>query len=358
MFSIYYGGSQTSTAEGVKLVFERGRKYLANNQSSDTPTVLFDEIGLAELSPHNPLKVLHPLLENQDRKGNEIAFIGLSNWTLDLSKMNRLIYVARADLELNDLKAIFENSISKLENTPEKERFRKALEVLAKSYFDYRKWQTDKKNSIGHRHFHGSRDIYAVAKFIYKKVQQKEAITADTIPRLIKQAIERNFSGEFYPFGFGLTETRSVPGLESEPRMSPFDRVKFSDLKSIDSIRDLCNGKSGKDEPTTFLTSAGVFKRFFWHNLNSAPIKITKQEFFAEMHTMDLVDQNLLDKQSRFLMLKSESDLVDTMLVEKLKTMVQKNPELECYKIKNETNGRDSHHLKDHRLERSREPRE
>ena len=185
MFSIYYGGSQTSTAEGVKLVFERGRKYLANNQSSDTPTVLFDEIGLAELSPHNPLKVLHPLLENQDRKGNEIAFIGLSNWTLDLSKMNRLIYVARADLELNDLKAIFENSIilitnfyltdlvgrlidnqyssiSKLENTPEKERFRKALEVLAKSYFDYRKWQTDKKNSIGHRHFHGSRDIYAV----------------------------------------------------------------------------------------------------------------------------------------------------------------------------------------------------
>ena len=194
-----------------------------------------------------------------------------------------------------------------------------------------------------------------MAKFIYKKVQQKEVITADTIPRLIKQAIERNFSGEFYPqtksnilfselfypFGFGLTETRSVPGLESEPRMSPFDRVKFSDLKSIDSIRDLCNGKSGKDEPTTFLTSAGVFKRFFWHNLNSAPIKITKQEFFAEMHTMDLVDQNLLDKQSRFLMLKSESDLVDTMLVEKLKTMVQKNPELECYKIKNETNGRD-----------------
>ena len=338
MFSIYYGGSQTSTAEGVKLVFERGRKYLSNNQSTETPTVLFDEIGLAELSPHNPLKVLHPLLENQDKKGHEIAFIGLSNWTLDLSKMNRLIYVARADLEISDLTAIFKNSIAKLTDSPEKQMFMQALEVLAKSYFDFRKWQTNKATKIAHKNFHGSRDIYAVAKFIYRKVIEKQVITEDTIPRLIKQAIERNFSGDFYPFGqMGWTAQASVPGLEREAPMPPIERVKFSNLKSIDGIRELCQRTTpSREEPVTFLTSSGVFKRFFLQNMDEKKLKmkVRRSDFLEEMHTMTLVDQNLLDKHSRFLMLKSESDLVDTMLVEKLKRMVQTKPELECYKIK------------------------
>jgi hypothetical protein len=47
--------------------------------------IIIDEIGLAELSPHNPLKVLHSMLEPP-----EIPFIGISNWTLDASKMNRV----------------------------------------------------------------------------------------------------------------------------------------------------------------------------------------------------------------------------------------------------------------------------
>ena len=50
----------------------------------------FDEIGLAELSQDNPLKVVHPYLENP-----KIAFVGLSNWCLDASKMNRGLHLAR-----------------------------------------------------------------------------------------------------------------------------------------------------------------------------------------------------------------------------------------------------------------------
>lgn len=55
---------------------------------------MFDEIGLAEISKHNPLKVLHSLLDNNDSK---IAFVGISNWRLDASKMNRALYLARPD---------------------------------------------------------------------------------------------------------------------------------------------------------------------------------------------------------------------------------------------------------------------
>lgn len=50
--------------------------------------IVIDEIGLAELSPYNPLKVLHSRLEPP-----MVAFIGISNWTLDASKMNRVLII-------------------------------------------------------------------------------------------------------------------------------------------------------------------------------------------------------------------------------------------------------------------------
>ena len=48
--AMYYGGSQTSTSEGISKVFQRGEK-LFGKQGEDRPVVVFDEIGLAELSP-------------------------------------------------------------------------------------------------------------------------------------------------------------------------------------------------------------------------------------------------------------------------------------------------------------------
>jgi hypothetical protein len=60
--------------------------------------VLFDEIGLAEVSPNNPLKVLHSLLEPP-----KVSVVGISNWSLDASKMNRGITLSRPDPEEGDL---------------------------------------------------------------------------------------------------------------------------------------------------------------------------------------------------------------------------------------------------------------
>jgi len=65
------------------------------------PVFVFDEIGLAELSKHNPLKVLHSLLEVENR---DIGFVGISNWRLDASKMNRALYLARPDPDVDDIK--------------------------------------------------------------------------------------------------------------------------------------------------------------------------------------------------------------------------------------------------------------
>jgi hypothetical protein len=61
--------------------------------------VIIDEIGLAEISKHNPLKVIHSLLDNP-----KVPTIGISNWLLDASKMNRGITLSRPDPDDEDLR--------------------------------------------------------------------------------------------------------------------------------------------------------------------------------------------------------------------------------------------------------------
>lgn len=102
--------------------------------------MIFDEIGLAEMSLDNPLKVLHSYLDpGSEDKSNElkeillkkinsnlnysllsdteknsciervlnekIAFVGISNWRLDASKSSRMIFIARGNLKENQLES-------------------------------------------------------------------------------------------------------------------------------------------------------------------------------------------------------------------------------------------------------------
>lgn len=62
------------------------------------PAVVIDEIGLCEKSENNPLKVLHSLLEPSDPE-EKISFLGISNWALDASKMNRGIQLNRPTID-------------------------------------------------------------------------------------------------------------------------------------------------------------------------------------------------------------------------------------------------------------------
>lgn len=123
--------------------------YLKNiDADEETKVLIFDEIGLAEQAPDNPLKVLHSYLDpaSEDRsdtlkelleekskliKGFEkktpgekariydeiekktIAFVGVSNWRLDVSKSNRMIFVARPKMAVSDLT---ETALSMLES--------------------------------------------------------------------------------------------------------------------------------------------------------------------------------------------------------------------------------------------------
>ena len=77
LIPVSYQGSESCTSEGIIKIFERAEKFLDTTETTELlPVIVFDEIGLAEISKHNPLKVLHSLLEFENTR---VGFVALSN---------------------------------------------------------------------------------------------------------------------------------------------------------------------------------------------------------------------------------------------------------------------------------------
>ena len=139
----YFQGSDTTTPEEVKGIFQiaEGRlDALAKKiKKTDLPIsmILFDELGLAERSKYNPLKVLHSFLEfDGNKKG--ISFVGISNWTLDAAKINRALCLSVPDLDDNedDLKSTCKSIVESI--NPEFTSKQIFCSVLPVAYFNYK----------------------------------------------------------------------------------------------------------------------------------------------------------------------------------------------------------------------------
>ena len=158
-------GSLNTTSEEILNIFNKGRSYQHNN--SDKLAVIFmDEMGLAEIGENNPLKVIHAELE-QEQEQDKIAFVGISNWFIDASKMNRVIYNVAQDADEDDLiqtgKEIA-RSYEKIEENFNSQKYDNLIIRLSKAYYKFisNKKETNDKN----RFFHGSRDFYNLIKLI------------------------------------------------------------------------------------------------------------------------------------------------------------------------------------------------
>ncbi|XP_028395861.1 uncharacterized protein LOC114519890 [Dendronephthya gigantea] len=177
LYVVSYQGSESSTSEGIIKVFEKAQKYKSHNKDV-LPVVLLDEVGLAENSKYNPLKVLHSLLEPGDGKLPEVAVVGISNWSLDAAKMNRAIHLSRPEPTKEDL---YETGYS-LHYADDGDNGKKlgkdVLKSLAESYFEYETTQT-KGN------FHGLRDYYSLVKSV-KGCSNFKAVNI---------SLQRNFGG-------------------------------------------------------------------------------------------------------------------------------------------------------------------
>ena len=186
-----YQGSLTSSSYEIQTIFERAKKIVDKQKDSkkkNLSVILFDEMGLAEISPYNPLKVIHSELDGNQ----EVGFVGISNWTLDASKMNRAIHLSVQEPDLNDL-ILTANTIANdiYEDIEKVVLYKNIIENLTKSYFDYKNHL--KKNYVLSYDFHGARDFYYLIKITARAIKNNSS--KEPLEKIAMESIERNFGG-------------------------------------------------------------------------------------------------------------------------------------------------------------------
>ena len=230
LYRYYYQGSETSTAKGIKKVFKKAlnaknkiknqkkkdeekneenkieedkkeekkedeaNKKIEEEKNKNIYLVFFDEMGLAERSSNNPLKVIHYLLEKDTI--DSVPFLGISNWRLDAAKINRAVNLSITDYDISDLEgtamAIARALDSNLANT-----YEIFLKALARTYNDYIKL---KQNGIKEtKDFHGNRDFYNLIKTAMRELILKKEELPKHNKRILTevgiQSLNRNFGG-------------------------------------------------------------------------------------------------------------------------------------------------------------------
>ncbi|CAG8650034.1 27430_t:CDS:10, partial [Gigaspora margarita] len=174
--------------------------YIIPHQGSSSST---SDVGLAETSPHNPLKVLLSLLEpNYPAEYPNVSVVGISNWNLTNSKSKQdLIDTADRLFENNKTWSKRFNALNTFSAKILK------LKALANSYLEY-----EKNQHIDN--FHGFRDYYSLLKSLSgSKLTTKS----------IKLALARNFGG--VKFMNGLVDERFVNFLKA------FDAIEYNHIQ-------------------------------------------------------------------------------------------------------------------------------
>ena len=198
-----YQGSLTSNSKGILKIFEKARISLKDKKISNEiiSSIYFDEMGLAEISKNNPLKVIHSQLEYDENK-EKISFIGISNWPLDASKMNRGIHLSITEPDKEDL---IDTALSIAESYEQRliQDYKIYFEYLASTYFEYKEKlknnffdfeKNDNNKNISE--FHGTRDFYHLIKTASKLfINNKFTKEIYDIENILNESIERNFGG-------------------------------------------------------------------------------------------------------------------------------------------------------------------
>ena len=254
-----FQGSMGSTSKGVKSVFKKARNILKNvnkeneenkknkeKSSSDKEEIIsmifFDEMGLAEHSPNNPLKVIHSELEYDLNEGHKkIAFVGISNWALDASKMNRGLFLSIPDPDIEDAKKT-SFTIGESYNPDLAKNYKSLYENLGETYINYKNDLNSHFNDEL-REFHGNRDFYHLVKNVASNITDtgKNSLDNNIKNDFIVQGIERNFAGLVFEKPketslktFKTEYQKKDPNIQSDYKYDVLKRIEenIKDLKS------------------------------------------------------------------------------------------------------------------------------
>ena len=268
-----FQGSLGSTSKGVLNIFKKARKFLKNynnNLYKMISMIYFDEMGLAEHSPNNPLKVIHSELEYDLNEGvKKIAFVGISNWVLDASKMNRGLFLSIPQPDKDDLKktAI---TIAESYNKKLAEDNKDLFLNLADSYYEYKRILHEEHTK--NEDFHGSRDFYHLIKTAMRQLLQKKEEDNDfNIDENVKQdigikSIERNFAG----LEFNAGEVGSTTSLEIMKKQFQKKYPNCDVLKNYKVIKTICENIKDKDSRYLLLVSKSSISNYLLNSILSS----------------------------------------------------------------------------------------
>ena len=217
-----YQCSQLSTADGMIRVFKSCRNLqLKTGSNKFTACVVLDGVGLAEDSPLLPLKLLHPLLEDSsygseeverteelitfstkraidtgepdqpDEMRDHVAFIGISNWSLDPAKMNRGIMLSRGDPDIDELVSSAKGICQSTIRGPIIKSIDKIIPALAKAYLTLTSMDITQKDST-RRDYYGLREFYSLVKMLVFICSERVTNLNRTV---LVHAVKRNFGG-------------------------------------------------------------------------------------------------------------------------------------------------------------------
>ena len=128
-----YQVSLASTSKSVLKIFNNARYIIKNNKENENiiSMVYFDEMSL--MSKYNPLKGIHSQIEYNENE-IKVAFVGILDWVLDASKMNRGILLSFHKPDLEDLQKTENNIANSYDNKLNKFStfFKKLSEVYNK----------------------------------------------------------------------------------------------------------------------------------------------------------------------------------------------------------------------------------
>ena len=142
IIQIYFKGSEITQPEDVQKLFKKAEMLLNSlkekRKKEDLPIimVLFDELGLAESSKSNPLKVLYKKLEYTGKEEG-VSFVAISNYSLEATKIDRAYVLSVPDLDQN-IDDLIQTSKNIVESISYKLKKEPIFEIISKTYFKYK----------------------------------------------------------------------------------------------------------------------------------------------------------------------------------------------------------------------------
>ncbi|XP_065678772.1 E3 ubiquitin-protein ligase rnf213-alpha isoform X3 [Hydra vulgaris] len=293
IFMSSYQCSPLSTADGIINTFKQCSRFQEGKDlETFTSVVVLDEVGLAEDSPRMPLKALHPLLEDgtdgseeltldgSSLKNKRVAFIGISNWSLDPAKMNRGIMLYRGQPDFDELVETARNIC--LNDKYVYGMIASLFEPLTKGYLEVYEKQNycDIIKKYRKEEFFGLRDFYSLLKLIFCFARKRQNIPTFSD---IEYAVKRNFSG--------LQELDTWSIFKS---YLPYDFSKSKDVDADISVLHLI-GDSFADNCPCYEYRLNLKKSEKAHCLSSRYLLIMTENFSA----LPIIEQHYLNPSSK-----------------------------------------------------------